>query len=781
MLDEVLQEAQEVLKTLSNQEKARLLTGRDFWHSNGLEERGLTGILLTDGPHGLRKQEGASDHLGIHGASPAICYPTGCCSACSFDTELISRLGRALGEEARREGIDVLLGPSVNIKRSPMGGRNFEYYSEDPLLAGALAAAFIEGVQSCGVGACLKHFAANNQEKNRMCSDSIVDERALHEIYLRAFQIAIQSSKPWTIMTAYNMLNGVYCSEHKELLTHIARSEFGFDGAYVTDWGAISDPVESYKAGLDLEMPPLKGTVSDILRAVESGELSQEELDSRAAEMLTLLIRVRNGKKKKVVCDIVSHTALARKIAEESAVLLKNDGILPLQNQKLLVVGAFAKHPRYQSTGSSHINASTLDHFCEALDDAGREYTFEEGYRLDCLEPDKGLIARAVEAAKIAECVVVFAGLPDLCESESFDRDSLEMPQSHNALIEAVCKVNPNVVVVLQGGSPMTMPWHDRVKAILALYLAGCKNGHAAWNLLSGAVNPSGKLAESWPLNEADLPTNGFFSGEKRIVEYRESIFVGYRYFQTAGVPVAYPFGHGLSYTSFAYSDLHVTDSEVALTVQNTGGKFGKETVQVYLSKPDSEVYRPARELKAFLKISLEPGESKVVHIPFEEDAYAFYSVEHRNWVVEKGDYEILVGSSSNDIRLRTKITKQGVACAKTAYPCGGAGKAAFERLIGRTVPQEPKQKPFTLNSPLSTTKGTLFGNMILRFGVKVARKAIDDSPTAEKMARANIYEMPIRNMGMSGGLTRENLRGMVEVFNGHLFRGMRLLSKRGE
>lgn len=777
--DEIWQEAQEVINTLTNSEKARLLTGRDFWHSNGLEERGLPGVLLTDGPHGLRKQEGASDHLGIHGAMPAICYPTGCCSACSFDPELISRLGRALGEEARREGIDVLLGPSVNIKRSPLGGRNFEYYSEDPYLSGTLAAAFIEGLQSCGVGASIKHFAANSQEKNRMCSDSLVDERALREIYLRAFQIAIQSSKPWTIMTAYNMLNGVYCSEHKWLLTQIARNEFGFDGAFVTDWGAINDPTESYEAGLNLEMPPFKGTESDIMRALEHGALSQEALDARAAEMIELLIRVRNGRETEIVCDLAAHIALAQTIAEESAVLLENNGILPLQRQKLLVVGSFAKHPRYQSTGSSHINPSMLDNFCEALDDVGREYDFEEGYRLNCLEPDEDLIARAVKAAKTAECVVVFAGLPDLCESEGFDRNSLDMPQSHNALIDAVCKVNSNVVVVLQGGSPMAMPWRDRVQAILALYLAGCRNGHAAWDLLSGAVNPSGKLTETWPLCEADLPLNGCFSGDKRVVEYRESIFVGYRYFLTAGVSVAYPFGHGLSYTSFAYSDLHVNDSEVTLTVQNTGDKFGKETVQVYLSKPDSAVYRPARELKAFLKVALEPGESRLVRIPLKQDAYAFYSTEHGNWVMEKGDYEVLVGSSSSDIRLCAVIMKQGVVCERIAYPCGGADKAAFEKLLGQPVPQEPTRRPFTLNSPLSTTKGTLLGNLILRFGVKTARKAIDDSPTAEKMARASIYEMPVRNMGMSGGLTRENLRGMVELFNGRFFRGMRLLSKR--
>lgn len=778
-LNAIWQEALEILNTLTNRERARLLTGRDFWHSNGLEDRGLSSALLTDGPHGLRKQEGASDHLGIHGAAPAICFPTGCCSACSFDPELIGRLGRALGEEARSEGIDVLLGPSVNIKRNPLGGRNFEYYSEDPLLAGRLAAAFIEGVQSCGVGASLKHYAANNQEKNRMCSDSAVDERALREIYLRAFQIAIESAKPWTIMTAYNKLNGTYCSENKRLLTDIARDEFGFDGVFVTDWGAISDPAASYAAGLDLEMPPFKGSAQDILNAVNAGEMKQETLDARAAEMIALLIRARNGKEQKIISDTAMHIALAQKIAEESAVLLKNDGILPLQNQKLLVVGAFAKHPRYQSTGSSHINPSTLDNFCEALEDAAVPYGYEEGYRLDQVEPDAALIARAKAAAKASECVVVFAGLPDICESEGFDRDSLEMPEGHNALIEAVCAANPNVVVVLQGGSPMAMPWRERVRAILVLYLAGCRSGHAAWNLISGAVNPGGKLAETWPQSGRDLQNSAYFSGEKRVVEYRESIFVGYRYFDTANVPVAYPFGHGLSYTSFAYSDLAMEDGAALLRVTNTGAAAGREVVQLYVKKVDSAVFRPEKELKAFAKVSLEPGESKIVRIPLGEDAFSFYSVEHGAWVVEQGAYEVLACSSSRDIRLRATLTKSGVVCKKIDYPCQGADRAAFEALLGRPVSLEPTRRPFTLDSPLGATKGTLLGNMILKFGVETAKKAVDGGQAAEKMARASIYEMPIRNMGMSGGLTRENLRGMVELFNGNLFRGLKLLARR--
>ncbi|HRX58184.1 MAG TPA: glycoside hydrolase family 3 C-terminal domain-containing protein [Eubacteriales bacterium] len=778
-IDKIQREAEQILATLTTRQKAMLLTGRDFWHSNGLDECGLPGILLTDGPHGLRKQEGESDHLGIHGALAATCFPTGCCSACSFDPELLNQLGRALGEEARSEGVGVLLGPSVNIKRSPLGGRNFEYYSEDPLLTGTLAAAFIDGVQSCGVGASIKHFAANSQEKNRMCSDSVVDERALREIYLRGFQLAIESSKPWTVMTAYNMLNGVYCSEHKRLLSEIARDEFGFDGAFVTDWGAVSDLAASYEAGLDLEMPPFKSTLGDILLAIERGELSAEALDARAAEMISLLIRVREGKKVQFSCDVSGHIDLAQRIAEESAVLLKNDGLLPLGTRKLLVAGAFAKHPRYQSTGSSHINPNTLDCFCEALDDASAAYEFEQGYRLDSVEPDEALIARARNAAQRAECVVVFAGLPDICESEGFDRDSLDMPAGHNALIEAVCSVNSNVVVVLQGGSPMAMPWRSRVKAILALHLAGCRNGHAAWNLLCGAVNPSGKLAETWPLSENDLSAAGCFSGDKRVVEYRESIFAGYRYFLTAGVPVAYPFGHGLSYTAFAYSGLRITDTGVEVTVKNTGGVFGRETVQIYLSKPDSAVFRPARELKAFQKVALEPGERRTIQIPLREDAFSFYSPEHGRWVAEEGEYEVLAGSSSQDIRLRATVHRKGVACAKLDYPYGGADRAAFEALLGHTIPQEPKRRPFTLNSPLGTTKGTLLGNLILRFGVASAKKAIDDGPGAEKMARASIYEMPVRNMGMSGGLTRGNLQGMVELFNGHFFRGMKLLSKR--
>ncbi len=781
--DEIKKEASEILQKLTQRQKAALLTGRDFWHTNGCGEFGLKAALLTDGPHGLRKQEGKSDHLGIHGALPATSFPTGCCSACSFDPELLGRLGRALGEEARKEGVDVLLGPSVNIKRSPLGGRNFEYYSEDPLLAGKLAASFIKGVQSCGVGASIKHFAANSQEKNRMNTDSVVDERALREIYLRAFQIAVESSKPWTIMTAYNKLNGAYCSENKALMTDIARDEFGFDGIFVTDWGAISDPAASYEAGLNLEMPPFKNTAQDILAAVESGNLSQTALDARAREMVELLIRAKEGKREEVSCDIDAHIALAQEIVEQSAVLLKNDGMLPLDGRDLLVVGEFAKSPRYQSTGSSHIIPNTLDSFCEALDEAGVKYRFEPGYRLDTVEPDGALIARACEAAKNAEAVVLFAGLPDICESEGFDRDTLDMPQSHNALIDAVCAVNTNVTVVLQGGSPMAMPWRDRARAILLLYLAGCRSGHAAWNIVSGAVNPGGKLAETWPLSEKDLPNQECFSGEKRIVEYRESIFVGYRYFDTAGVPVAYPFGHGLSYTTFAYSGLTAEADAVSLNVKNTGAMAGKETVQVYIRKPDSAAFRPDKELKAFTKVSLEPGESKTVRIPLDEDAFSFYSTEHGGWVVEQGAYEVLVGASARDIRLQTTMTREGVSCRGSSYPCGGADRAAFEALLGRPVPQEPEKRPFTLDSPLETTKGTLLGNLILKFGVKTAKKAIGggQAEAVEKMARASIYEMPVRNMGMNGEMIRENLRGMTEIFNGHFFRGMKLMARRGK
>jgi len=781
--DEIRKEASEILQKLTREQKAALLTGRDFWHTNDCGESGLKAALLTDGPHGLRKQEGKSDHLGINGALAATCYPTGCCSACSFDPELIGRLGRALGEEARSEGVAVLLGPSVNIKRSPLGGRNFEYYSEDPLLTGKLASAFIDGVQSCGVGASIKHYAANNQEKNRMSTDSVVDERALREIYLKAFQIAIESSRPWTIMTAYNKLNGAYCSENKMLLTDIARNEFGFDGVFVTDWGAISDPAASYEAGLDLEMPPFKSTVQDILDAVESEELSQATLDMRAREMIELLIRTREGEREVVSSDADAHIALAQEIVEQSAVLLKNDGMLPLSGQSLLVVGEFARSPRYQSTGSSHIVPSTLDSFCEALDDAGVHYRFEPGYRSDAVEPDAALIARACEAAKSADAVVLFAGLPDVCESEGFDRDTLEMPQSHNALIDAVCAANENVAVVLQGGSPMTMPWRERARAILLLYLAGGRNGHAAWNLVSGAVNPSGKLAETWPLGERDLPNLECFSGEKRIVEYRESIFVGYRYFDTANVPVAYPFGYGLSYTTFAYSALAVEPGAVSLTVTNTGTVAGKETVQVYIKKTDSAVFRPDKELKAFRKVSLGPGESKAVRIPLDTDAFSFYSTEHGGWVVEQGAYEVQVGASSRDIRLQTTVEKAGVSCRTVDYPCGNAGRPAFEALLGRSVPREPEKRPFTLDSPLGTTKNTLLGSMILKFGVKSAKEAIGggQAEAVEKMAKASIYEMPVRNMGMNGGMTRENLRGMVEIFNGHFFRGMKLLAKRGK
>ncbi len=764
-------EAKKVLSKLTLEEKALLLSGKDFWHTQELERLGVPSLMMTDGPHGLRKQCGEGDHLGIGQSVPATCFPTAATTACAFDEGLLEEIGAALGEECRKEDVAVLLGPAMNIKRNPLCGRNFEYFSEDPHLTGRLGAAYVKGLQSKGVGASLKHFAANSQEKRRNWQNSVVDMRALREIYLRAFETVVREAEPWTMMTAYNRLNGSFCSENRWLMEETARGEWGFDGLFVTDWGAMSDVTASFRNGLNLEMPgTCKGTDKELVAAVREGRMTEEELDRALFRVLELAEKWEKARREPWECHMEAHLALAERAAEESAVLLKNDGVLPLKKGKLLVIGELARESRYQGAGSSKVHPAKLDSFLEALEEAGAEYRFVPGYDKDSGEPEEGLIAEAAKLAGEHEQVVLFVGLTELYESEGYDRDSMHLPPSHDRLAEAVCRANPHTAVVLQCGSPVLVPWRERAGAILLAYLGGCQGGKALYRLLTGLANPSGKLAETWPAAYEDVPNGDTFGTAEEHIEYREGIYVGYRWYDAARKEVAYPFGHGLSYTAFSYSGLQVEGRQVSLTVKNTGDADGAEAVQLYIGKPDSAVYRPPLELKAFRKVFLRSGESKRISFLLDDRDLAVYV---GGWKVEKGKYRIAAGSSSRDIRLEGELAvTEGEELPEIRYPAGRFTREGFERILGGKVPQAAPLKPFTVNTLLGQTTSTLIGRTILKFAVPAAAKEMGGGSQAKKMAEAMMEDMPIRAMGMGGG-KRGTIYGLTDILNGHLLRGL--------
>lgn len=652
------------------EEKAGMCSGLDFWRLKGVERLGIPSIMVTDGPHGLRKQQGNSDHLGLFESVPATCFPSAAGMASSWDRELLQQVGKALGEECQAEDVAVLLGPGANIKRSPLCGRNFEYFSEDPYLSSEVAASHIQGVQSEGVGTSLKHFAVNNQEHRRMTVDAIVDERTLREIYLASFEGAVKKAQPWTVMSSYNKINGAYASENEWLLTSILKEEWGHEGIVVTDWGASNERVAGLAAGNELEMPG-NGGFGDrqIVEAVQSGKLSEEALDRAVERLLRIIFMSVDFKKPNASYNQAEHHQLARKVAAESMVLLKNDaGLLPLGKQrKLAVIGAFAEKPRYQGGGSSHIRPTQIDQpLAELRKLAGdsTELVYAKGYAIDSDESDSALIAEAKQAAGSAEAVIIFAGLPDRYESEGYDRTHLRMPANQEQLIEAIAEVQSNVIVVLMNGSPIEMPWIDRAQAVLEAYLGGQAVGGAIADLLFGKSNPSGKLAETFPHKLSDNPSFLNFPGEGDRVEYREGIFIGYRYYDTKQVQPLFPFGHGLSYTSFDYSNVKLSskqirdneDLEVQVTVTNTGKRAGKEIVQLYVRDVQSSVNRPSKELKGFAKVALEPGHSATVTIKLNKRAFAYYNVQLGDWHVETGDFELLIGRSSADIALTETV-----------------------------------------------------------------------------------------------------------------------------
>ena len=673
---------QELVKKLTLEEKAAFCSGLDMWHTVPVERLGIPSVMMTDGPHGLRKQAGESDHLGLNESVPATCFPSGAGLASSWDPALLRRVGEALGDEAQANGVSIVLGPAVNIKRSPLCGRNFEYFSEDPFLAGELAAEIIEGIQSRGVGTSIKHFAVNNQEHRRMSVDARVDERTLREIYLAGFERAIRKAKPWTVMCSYNRINGVYSSDNRRLLGDVLRGEWGFGGCVMSDWGAVNDRVQGIRAGLDLEMPSSSGAgPAKIIEAVKDGSLPEKELDRCVGALLRVVLKAAESRKTGAGYDREAHHRLARKAAAECMVLLKNEGgLLPFApgGGKIAVIGDFAQHPRYQGGGSSHINPTRVDAALDAIREiAGPErIVFARGFDAGSEDEDPALLAQAVGAAKDADAVVIFAGLPERFESEGFDRANMNLPENQNRLIEAVAAVQKKTAVVLSNGSPVAMPWLREVAAVLEGYLGGQASGGAAADLLFGRANPSGRLAETFPLKLSDNPSYLNFPGEGDRVEYREGLFVGYRYYDRKEMRVLFPFGHGLSYTTFAFTGIEADHAElkdgetltVRVRVKNTGAREGLETVQLYVRDPESSVVRPEKELKGFAKVALAPGEEKTAAITLDRRAFAFYDVNAHDWRVESGAFELLAGGSSADLPLRLAVRVQAPRPPRTVF-----------------------------------------------------------------------------------------------------------------
>jgi beta-glucosidase len=793
--------AQEIVSQCTLEEKASLCSGRDFWTLKGIERLGLKPVMLTDGPHGLRKQAGASDHLGINQSVKATCFPTACATACSFDPSLLYRIGEAMGEECLQEQVAVILGPGANIKRSPLCGRNFEYFSEDPWLTGKLAASLIKGIQSKGVGTSLKHYAVNNQETARLVSNSVIDERALREIYLAGFEEAVKTARPRTVMCSYNLINGVYAAQNKKLLTDILRDEWGFSGVVVSDWGATDDRVEDLAAGMDLEMPGSGGWGDEkIVEAVKQGTLSEALLDSAALRIVEMILQSQAAldSAKPYAYDAAAHHALARQAAAESAVLLKNErALLPLTPGKsLAVIGAFAKTPRYQGSGSSKINPSILDSPFEALARAGLNPVYAAGYSLGSQKTDdEKLLKEAVDLAASKDTALIFAGLPDEYESEGFDRNSLDMPESHNKLIEAVAGVNPNTVVILQLGAPVLLPWKDKAGAILLAYLGGQAGGGAIADLLTGTLNPGGKLAESWPLALEDTPAYHCFG--TRTVEYRESIFVGYRYYETAGKKTAFPFGCGLSYTTFAYEDFHVSPEggdrakgfSVSCRVTNTGSRAGAEVLQLYTAKEKSALFRAKKELKGFKKIFLQPGETGKVTFVLEESSFAYYNTAVNGWALEGGTYEILIGVSSTDIRFRAPVTVTGdgkeallgdLQKKAASYFRIGEGdftadQAAFAALLGEAPSKKDDAPLVSPNSTLSDIRAVPGGEAYFTRIEQAIKQGMEQmfgggNSDIRHMFEAMFADTPLRLLPMfsQGRVTRQMVEEIVAALNGN-------------
>ena len=775
------------INELSLEQKAALLQGWTVWTTLDLSRKGIPPIFLSDGPHGLRKQAGEGDHLGLNASVPATCFPSAATMANSWDPELGQLMGEALGEEAAANDVNVLLGPGLNMKRSPLCGRNFEYFSEDPYLAGKMAAAYVRGIQSKGVAACPKHFAVNSQEMRRMSMDSVVDERTLREIYLTGFEITVRESRPKVIMSSYNRVNGTYANENAHLLQEILRDAWGFDGFVVTDWGADNDHIEGTKAGSNLVMPaPGADLAMQIVNAVNEGRLDESVVDERLRELLKVMESTRAAVEAAPKSfDADAHHVLARRCAAEAVVLLENDGILPLKKEtKTALIGDFAETPRYQGAGSSLVNPTRLDNLKDSLAAAGLAVTgYAKGYSRTEPKPDQALIDEAVRLAKDAEAVLLCVGLDEIMESEGMDRNSLALSEGQQALIEAVCAANKNVVLVLSGGAPFLLPAREKYRAAIHGYLSGQAGAGAMADALLGKVNPGGKLNETWPEALEDNPSAPWFPSKERTAEYREGLYIGYRYYDTVGKPVRYPFGHGLSYTSFAYSDLKADETGVRFTLTNTGAADGAEIAQVYVSRPDVHVFRPKKELKGFRKVFLKAGESKEVFIPLDDKAFRYFNVKTNAWEIEGGTYEILVGASVADIRLSAAVSVAGTP-APLPYgelPHYESGEilhvpaAEFEALLGHPIPNGKWGGLLEENDALCQMYYAK--SAVARLVYKVMTRMKNKSEAKGK-PDLNIlfgYNMPFRAIGkMAGGMVSQKMvDDIVFLVNGHFWRGM--------
>ncbi len=758
------QKIRKLIEQMTLEEKAGLLSGEDFWHTKAVERLGIPQSMVSDGPHGLRKQDEQADHLGINDSIKAVCFPAASATAASFDTALVEKMGKSLGDSCQHEKLSVLLGPAVNIKRSPLCGRNFEYFSEDPYLTGKMAAALIQGIQSRNVGTSIKHFALNNQEHRRMSSSSECDERTMREIYFPAFEMAVKEAQPWTVMCSYNRVNGTYASENAWLLTDVLRKEWGFEGYVMSDWGAVSNRVEGVRAGLDLEMPA-SGGINDrkIVEAVRAGELDESLVDLCCERILNIVFRYLENAKPDTPWDKEAQHAQAAEVAAECMVLLKNEnGLLPLKKEeKTAFIGEFATKPRFQGGGSSHINCFKTTSAMDAAKELN--VTYARGYDVAADDASEEMIAEAVEAAKKAKTAVVFAGLPDSYESEGYDRTHMRMPESQNRLIEAVAEANPNTVVVLHNGSPVEMPWIGKVKAVLETYLGGQAVGLATVRVLFGDVNPSGHLPETFPIQLEDNPSFLFYGGEPAGTEYREGIFVGYRYYDKKKMKVLFPFGYGLSYTTFAYSDLKLSSDSirdtdtltVKVTVKNTGSRTGKTVVQLYVG--DAEGYqnaiRPVRELKAFEKVELSPGESREVSFTLCKRAFAYWNKTIHDWYVETGDFTIEVGDSSMNLPLK--------ACLRVESTVELPRKYDLDSIL-MDIMADPKA--VEVIDPFLKNAFAIFGGGTEENGSEAASEAISDD-----MTKAMMQYMPIRNALSfgAGKVSEEMLLDLLSKMNG--------------
>jgi beta-glucosidase len=786
-----MENVRDIIAGMTLEEKVSLCSGKDFWQTQNLDRHGIPSIFLSDGPHGIRKQAASADHLGLNESLKATCFPTAAGMANTWNTELAEHMGGCLGLEAKSQGVNVLLGPGLNIKRNPLCGRNFEYFSEDPYLAGKMAAAYIRGIQSSGVSACPKHLAANSQETRRMVSDSVIDERALREVYLTNFEIAVREGHTKSIMTSYNLINGTYANENKHLLLDILRGEWDFNGVTVTDWGGNNDRVSALEAGNELEMPGTGGITNlDILNAVKSGRLSEKVLDENLERLLTLIFDTDNALKDSAEFDADRHHSLAVKAAEECIVLLENDGTLPLKrSERMCVIGCFAKKPRYQGAGSSQVNPTRLDTVLDCIGDYSFELTgYAPGFKRYGGHSD-ALLTEAAAIAEKSDIVLLFVGLDEISESEGLDRVKMTLPMNQLELIDRLKKTGKRIVAVLSCGAPVKMDWSDGLSAVMHSYLGGQGGARAILNVLSGKVNPSGKLVETYPMSYFDCASAEYFPGKGKTAEYRESIFVGYRYYDTAKVEVKYPFGYGLSYTEFEYSDLMADDTGVTFTITNTGAFDGAEIAQMYVGKPESALFRAEKELKGFVKIFLEKGEKKTVQIPFDE--YTFRIFTGGRWAIEEGGYEIMIGSSSKNIRLSAKHSVPGeILTSVSGLRSYYKGKVSvvsdgeFETLLGRKLPGSKldyiKKNRIRVdsNTPVCDLSyafgwtGRLF-KTVLRFAQKFFRFIGN-----EKMATSiqiGVYSMPLRGLSrMTGGaVSQKQLEGIITMFNGKFFKGL--------